>query len=54
MNEKITPSGVQLKIDKNRDKIDRLLSAGLPPNVLYHLVYMLSKSNEKLIKQLNS
>jgi len=50
----MTKEEIQVKIDKNRDLIDRALSHDVSLEFKYFLIRDLSKRNEKLIEQLNS
>ena len=44
---------IQKKIDKNRDKINTIVCSNEDPTFKKILITQLSKSNERLIKQLN-
>ena len=44
---------IQKKIDKNRDSINTIVTSDEDPTLKKILITQLSKSNERLIKQLN-
>ena len=44
---------IQKKIDKNRDSINTIVTSDKDPTIKKIIITQLSKSNERLIKQLN-
>lgn len=44
---------IKVKIDKNREEIDKFLNVDLPLDIIYFNIRRLSASNERLIKQLS-
>lgn len=49
----MTDEEIQLKIDKNRDEINKILHMDWPLELVYVRIRMLSAQNEKLIEKLN-
>ena len=43
---------IKVKIDKNREEIDRFLNADLPLDIIYFNIRRLSASNERLLSKL--
>lgn len=51
---KVLEDILQKKIDRNRELINDILLSDEDPGIKHFLITKLSKSNEKLIEQLNS
>jgi len=50
----MTKLELQIKVDKNREEIDRLLCSDFPLDLLYIRVYMLTSQNERLIVRIKN
>ena len=42
------------QIEANRNRISKFLECDLPIDIIYHNIKILSKHNERLIKEINS
>ena len=50
----MTKQQIELKIEYNRDTIQRILNSNLPIKIISDMVKAISKHNEKLIEKLGS